>query len=723
MNTPALVMAPNPIEDFERAIVNAEIEPPEAIHADGKLHRFPTNGKAGDDSGWYVLHLDGIPAGAFGDWRSGVTESWCARRLDTLTPAEREDHRRCIEAARRAAEAERVWAQEETAKRAAELWERATPEMGTHRYLCDKAIKPHGIKTDGLHLLVPMRALDARLWNLQKIAPDGSKRFLPGGRVKGLYFGIGRPSGALVIAEGFATAASIREATDHAVAVTFSASNLRLVAETLRHKLGDAVRIIVAGDNDKSGAGQRAAEDAARAVGGAVAIPETVGSDWNDVAKAKGPEAVREGIAAARKPEPAAQSAEQEQTTGDASRPEWPRLNDAALHGLPGDAVRIIEPHTEADPAAVLIQFLVMFGAAVGSGPHFQVEGDRHRGNLFAVMVGETAKSRKGTSWSRVRQIFEIAAPDFIGSRVVSGLSSGEGLTWAVRDSVEKDGEVADEGVLDKRLLVFESEFASVLRVLERQGNTLSPVVRAAWDTGTLRTLTKNNPAQATEAHIGIVGHIVDDELRRYLSSTELGNGFANRFLFACVKRSKLLPFGGSLDLAEVERLGARVRGALDEARRVGRVSMSPEARELWGAVYPQLSEGLPGLLGAVTSRGEAQVVRLALVYALASRSGAIQAEHLRAALAVWEYAEASARYIFGSELGDPTADEILRALKVAGAKSMTRTDIRDLFGRHRRAAEIDRALDLLARTGKAEVEVERRADSGGRAPEVWRAR
>ena len=303
MNTPAPVMTPNPIEAFARAIAAAGIEPPEVIHADGKLHRFPTNGKQGDDSGWYVLHPDGISAGMFGDWRSGVTESWCARRLDTLTPAEREDHRRRIEAARRAAEAKQARAQEETAKRAAELWERATPEMGTHRYLCDKAIKSHGIKTDGLHLLVPMRDRDARLWNLQKIAPDGSKRFLPGGRVKGLCFGIGRPSGVMVIAEGFATAASIHEATGHAVAIAFSASNLRPVAETLWHKLGDAVRIIVAGDNDKSGAGQRAAEDAARAVGGAVAIPAEAGADWNDVHQEQGADVVRTRIAAAREPE------------------------------------------------------------------------------------------------------------------------------------------------------------------------------------------------------------------------------------------------------------------------------------------------------------------------------------------------------------------------------------------------------------------------------------
>ncbi len=304
MSTPAPTMS-DPIENFTHAIADAGIEPPEVIHADGDVHRFATNGKRGDDAGWYVLHLDGIPAGAFGCWRSDINGTWCSRRIETLTPAEHETHRRRIEAARRDAEAERAAAQEAAAARARERCERAVCETGEHRYLRDKGIQPHNLRSTGVDLLVPMRDTGGQLWNVQSIAPNGEKRFLKSGRTKGLYCAIGRADATLCVTEGYATGASVYEATGYAVAVAFSASNLRPVAEVLRGKLGPDVQIIIAGDHDENGTGQRAAQDAARAVGARVAIPQTTGFDWNDVHVALGAKAVREGIEAARVLEPA----------------------------------------------------------------------------------------------------------------------------------------------------------------------------------------------------------------------------------------------------------------------------------------------------------------------------------------------------------------------------------------------------------------------------------
>lgn len=344
MSTPAPIPTA-PVENFARAIADAGIEPPDEIIADGGVHRFPTNGKRGDDAGWYVLHSDGIPAGAFGDWRSDVTKTWCARRIESLSPAEREEHRRRIEAARREAEAERARAQEEAAKRAAELWARAKPETGEHRYLRDKRVQAHGIRTDGERLLIPMRDAEGKPWNIQRIAQDGTKRFLPGGRTKGLYFGIGRPDGVLVIAEGYTTGASVHEATGHAVAVAFSAANLRAVAEALRKKLGPDVRLIIAGDNDASGTGQKAATEAACAVGGLVAIPAK--GDWNDVAKAEDPEAVRKGIESAGSPSGPDSAAEEWPTLIPLESSELPRLDDHSLPAWAGDFARALADHTE----------------------------------------------------------------------------------------------------------------------------------------------------------------------------------------------------------------------------------------------------------------------------------------------------------------------------------------------------------------------------------------
>jgi hypothetical protein len=239
--------------------------------------------------------------------------------------------------------------------------------------------------------------------------------------------------------------------------------------------------------------------------------------------------------------------------------PAWPVLDEKALYGLAGDVVRMLGPHTEADPAAILIQTIVTFGNVIGRQPHCTAEADYHALNESGVLVGTTSKARKGTSAGHVRRLYTRAAKAWAEQRIQSGLSSGEGLIWAVRDPIVKreavrekgkpTGEyqdvVVDHGVSDKRLLVLEAEFASTLRVLGRDGNTLSAIIRQAWDSGDLRVLTKNSPAQATGAHISIIGHITRDELLRYLDSTESGNGFGNRILWCCVRRSQACPKEG----------------------------------------------------------------------------------------------------------------------------------------------------------------------------------
>jgi len=409
----------------------------------------------------------------------------------------------------------------------------------------------------------------------------------------------------------------------------------------------------------------------------------------------------------------------------------WPVLAREALHGLAGDFVRAIGPYSEADPVALLGQLLVVFGNCIGRGAHFLAEADKHFTNLFLVLAGLTAKGRKGTSYGRVRGVFTLVDEAWIAACEQHGLSSGEGLIWAVRDAIEKkepvkqkgktvDHEtvVADQGVDDKRCLVSESEFAQCLRVLGREGNTLSPVVRTAWDTGTLSTMVKNSPARATGAHISIIGHITREEALRYLDRTEAANGFGNRFLWLCVRRSKVLPEGGAVPPEMIQELAARLAQAAKFARGVTEVRRDWAARDLWIAVYAELSEGRPGLLGAITARAEAQVMRLALVYALLGCSSVIRREHLLAGLSVWAYAEDSAAYIFGSSLGDPVADEILRALR-ATKDGLTRTQIRDLFGRNRGKDDIGRALSALLAQGQVRL-VERPSQGAGRPAEVW---
>jgi len=253
-----------------------------------------------------------------------------------------------------------------------------------------------------------------------------------------------------------------------------------------------------------------------------------------------------------------------------------------------------------------------------------------------------------------------------------------------------------------------------------RDGNTLSGTLRDAWDNGNLRTMVKKDPARATNAHISLVGHITRPELLRYLSETESVNGFANRLLFVCVKRSKCLPEGGSVPEHELERLAARIRAVVDWARRTGSdlvFQRDAAARDLWRTVYPVLSDGQPGLLGAATGRAESQVLRLSAIYAALDESPTVRVEHLMAALAVWDYCFHSARYIFGDAIGDAVADKIREALGTAGKDGLTRTEIRDLFRRNGNSGRIEQALHLLSEFGMA---TRRTSDSGGRPTEVW---
>jgi hypothetical protein len=405
-------------------------------------------------------------------------------------------------------------------------------------------------------------------------------------------------------------------------------------------------------------------------------------------------------------------------------------LAPAALHGLAGDVVGIIDSHTESDPAAVLLMFLSAFGNMAGSAAHFLAEARKHPPRIFAVLVGETAKGRKGSAWSSLRHVLSNVDKHWLDRCTASGLSSGEGLIWAIRNPIlkrrkNKKGETEeyeeDPGVTDKRLFTVEEEFSAVLKVASREANTLSDIVRGAWDHGDLRTMTKNSPARATGAHITIIGHITKPDLSRLLCQTDALNGFGNRFLWGAVRRSKLLPDGGSLHTLDLGPLVLHLRRALDFARTAGHITKTEPAAALWRDVYPVLTADRAGIFGALTNRAEAQVMRLALIYALLDLSRQIDKQHLEAALAVWEFCENSARFIFGASLGDRIADRILDELRCSGTKGLARNAIREqVFKRNVSSARIDEGLALLLRLNLV-IQQELRG-SAGRPAIVWKA-
>ncbi|MGZ6565482.1 MAG: DUF3987 domain-containing protein [Solirubrobacteraceae bacterium] len=392
----------------------------------------------------------------------------------------------------------------------------------------------------------------------------------------------------------------------------------------------------------------------------------------------------------------------------------WPAPPDRAVyHELPGEIVNTIAPHTEADPIAILTQLLVSFGAAVGRAAWFQVEATRHHGNEYMCLVGDSARGRKGSSWDHVRRLI-LAADPSLEPRVLTGLSSGEGVIWAVRDPTGQD-----PGIPDQRLLVIEPEFASVLRASSREISTLSPTLRSGWDGRPLAILTRTSPARASTAHIALIGHITQHELRRHTTTLELSNGYINRLLLIACRRQRLLPEGGDPDPLNGTGLERLLAAALHQARRTGQIRLDPDARELWHYAYRQLAaERHDGIVAQITARAEAHVIRLALLYTLTDGQRQIGTAHLTAALALQDYAARSAAWALTGATGDPLAEQIHTVLRQHPG-GLTRSQISQALNHNQPAGQIDHALHALHAAGRV---TSTQIPTGGRPAQLWTA-
>lgn len=388
-----------------------------------------------------------------------------------------------------------------------------------------------------------------------------------------------------------------------------------------------------------------------------------------------------------------------------------PILGEAAFYGVAGLAVRALAPHTEAPPAAILLQLLAAFGNAAGSAPHCMVDATRHGLNLFVVLVGESSKARKGTSWNQVRRLFAEVDYPWVAERITTARLTPAALIYALRDQ---------QPSTDRRLLALSEEFAAVLHTLRRAQGHLSPLLRCAWDSGDLRSLDGRRPIQATGTHISLIAHITQRELAQHLAPTEAQNGFANRCLWAAVQRSQCLPEGGNLGAHDLSAVAAELRRSLDWVGKAStiRLSRDEDARALWYDCYPVLSQVRPGLYGAATSRAEAQVLRLSAIYSVLDCSPIIALPHLQAALAVWDYCSAGASLFFGTSTGDPIADRIREAID-ASTEGLSRKQLSALFHGHLSSSRIEAALEQLISLGAIYPSCQ---PSGGRPSTLWSA-
>jgi hypothetical protein len=396
-----------------------------------------------------------------------------------------------------------------------------------------------------------------------------------------------------------------------------------------------------------------------------------------------------------------------------------PVLDPDAYRGTVGELVQTIAPHTEAHPAGILVALLVGVGAQLGRGPHQVIDGTRHGANLYALLVGPSMDGRKGTAVSYARRVLRELDADF-AANVASGLTSGQGVIYHVRDGVDAKGErAADAGVTDKRLLILEAEMGGALRQMQGRENTLSPVLRDAWDANTLRTLARTNALTATDPHIALLGQISAEELRSLVSDVDFTGGLLNRFLFVHVERTRLLPFGGDVPVTALAPLVERLRYRLPAARAVGLVTFTSDGADWWRGHYAELSTGRAGRVGIATRRGAPIVRRLAMLYALCDGRTQMARGDFEAAYAVWRYSVASATLAFGAADFSPIARRLLEAMLDAGPEGADRRALRRASGSNNFPA--DRIVAALEELRSAGVARATREETAGRPREVWR--
>lgn len=350
------------------------------------------------------------------------------------------------------------------------------------------------------------------------------------------------------------------------------------------------------------------------------------------------------------------------------------QIDDKAYFGFMKDFIEALSKETEASPVAIYLQFLIAFGNAAGRRSYIATGATPHFPNEYLLIVGNTSKARKGTSWDFVRRIFKDFEVDWDYKNIKSGVVSGEGIVHHIRDA-NMNLKEPDLGVDDKRMLIMESEYASILKVMKRESNTVSPVIRDAWDGKPLGTLAKNTPTKCLAPHVSIIGHITENEFKKYLTGTEIANGFINRYLIAKIARHQLLPEGGLYDCIDLSPFREPLQNAFNFIKTEQRLIKSKRAIEYWASIYSDLGRDKDGIIGAITARSEAHVLRLSMILALLSSTPSIEPEHIESALMIWKYCEGSCIDLF-SETGKETrVDKVYKAL-VKAPEGLTRTQI-----------------------------------------------
>lgn len=362
-----------------------------------------------------------------------------------------------------------------------------------------------------------------------------------------------------------------------------------------------------------------------------------------------------------------------------------------------GHLVHQFEPTSEADPVAILASLLCFAGVHLGQAPHVRAGDDKHPLLVWPLIIGHTNTGKKGSSWSAARRLIADTDSQFVTANIKSGLTSGEGLAqrFALDDDTDED---PDAEPRDLRLLAFENEWGGVMARMKREGNSLSHILRAAWEGGDLSTLTVNGRI-APESHIGILAHVSPDEFRAKLSDADMAGGTYNRFLPLAAAWSKALPDSVGADPGLVCSLAAGPAERLDAGGRLGALDLAEDATGLWRELYLEFNADTHHpKVAQFVSRALPYCKRIAGIHAALDGAPAIHAAHLHAAAALVRYSIDSARALF---VDTTTPARLVTWIAEAGPNGRTKRDITaGFFGGHRKAQEINALLEPLPAAG-----------------------
>ncbi|WP_246154366.1 DUF3987 domain-containing protein [Saccharopolyspora hirsuta] len=419
------------------------------------------------------------------------------------------------------------------------------------------------------------------------------------------------------------------------------------------------------------------------------------------------------------------------------ARAELPDRDEAMFGTYLGSLVRRLEPTSEADPANILASLMAATGVYLGDGPHMRAGDDRHPLLIWPMVIGRTGVGRKGAGWSAAKRLLLATDPDFVDRNIHSGLTSGEGLTQVFTDD-EAGAVGADDGEEeqgkgkkrasllppgDRRLLAFETEWATVMARMKREGNTLSATLRAAWEGGNLSTLGVNARI-VRDTHVAILAHITPKEFQAKLSASDMAGGTYNRFLPVFVAQTQFLPNSTGADPALLDHLAVDLRARLAAGSRLGQLGLTRDAAALWQRLYVEFGgySAEDGPIEQFLSRAAPNCLRVAGLHAALDGVQLITVEHLTAAAAFVRYAVASARAVFSGN--DTTAPRLAAWIAEAGPAGRTRKDVTaEFFQGKTKAADIDRYIQQLIEKGEITESERARADGKtGRPTRIYLA-